>query len=306
MKNLRRNFESFCYRNRNKGIPNLMLYIVIGCGFVSLLTSLGYTDIYMALCFDKQLILQGQIWRLVTYIFTLGSGNMLMTLIVLYCTYSLGRAVESSWGSMKFTLYYLVTILMMDIFAMIFDGHVLLYEWSSQTMTVGSGSVTVRYWMAEFLHLSLILCYATMNPDNMFVIFFVIPIRARFLSLIYLAYSLYQVIALTVPVVFLPHNLFPLVGLLSYFLFFGRDVLDLLPLSWRVKKRKPRKKSVHTGPMEFQPAQHSAKAEVYSHKCAVCGRTDVTNPELEFRYCSRCSGYHCYCQDHINNHTHIE
>ena len=44
----------------------------------------------------------------------------------------------------------------------------------------------------------------------------------------------------------------------------------------------------------------------YTHRCTVCGRTDVSNPELEFRYCSRCKGYYCYCQDHINNHVHIE
>ena len=43
----------------------------------------------------------------------------------------------------------------------------------------------------------------------------------------------------------------------------------------------------------------------YHHKCAVCGRTDADHPELEFRYCSRCAGYHCFCQDHINNHIHF-
>ena len=44
----------------------------------------------------------------------------------------------------------------------------------------------------------------------------------------------------------------------------------------------------------------------YTHKCTVCGRTDISDPELEFRYCSRCQGYHCYCQDHISNHSHIQ
>ena len=76
----------------------------------------------------------------------------------------------------------------------------------------------------------------------------------------------------------------------------------------RVFKKKPGKK---TGTVPF-PTAGSYQAtttkvkEPYTHKCTVCGRTDVTNPELEFRYCSRCNGYHCYCEDHINNHTHIE
>ena len=45
--------------------------------------------------------------------------------------------------------------------------------------------------------------------------------------------------------------------------------------------------------------------KLYTHKCAVCGRTDADYPELEFRYCSRCAGYHCFCSDHINNHIHF-
>ncbi len=310
MKNLRRNFERFCYRNRNKGIPNLMLYIVIGAGIVSAMSLLGYEQIYYLLCFDKAKILQGQLWRLVTYIFTFSSGNMLMTLLVLYCTYSLGRAVESGWGTCKFNLYYAVTILLMDVFAMIFDGSTLAIDFAKGVSVFQKMDTSLFYAgsMTYFLHLSLVLCYATMSPDSQFVIFFVIPIKARFLSLIYLAYALFQVIQNTVPVAFLPHNLFPLVGLLSYFLFFGKDVMNLLPLSWRAKKMRranPKPAAPAAASIPFRGKEKNEPVN-YSHRCTVCGRTDVTNPELEFRYCSRCNGYYCYCQDHINNHTHIE
>ncbi len=306
MKNLRRNFERFCYRNRNKGIPNLMLYIVLGCGIVSALTLLGFDQIYSLLCFDRTLILQGQVWRLVTYIFTMSGGNMLMTLIVLYCTYSLGRAVESAWGTCKFNLYYLTGILLMDVFAMAFGGITYIADFStgaSGLIGMDTGGYYASYMMF-FLHLSLIMCYATMSPDSQFVVFFVIPIKARFLSLIYLGYTLFEVIRMTVPTAFLPHNLFPLVALLNYFLFFGKDVLNLLPLSWQVKKAK--RKPVQPAHGEPIPFRAKKAQENFSHRCTVCGRTDVSNPELEFRYCSRCNGYHCYCQDHISNHTHIE
>ena len=43
----------------------------------------------------------------------------------------------------------------------------------------------------------------------------------------------------------------------------------------------------------------------YRHKCAVCGITDADHPEMEFRYCSKCDGYFCYCMDHINSHVHV-
>ena len=52
-------------------------------------------------------------------------------------------------------------------------------------------------------------------------------------------------------------------------------------------------------------ATHAKVKAPYTHKCTVCGRTDVDSPVLEFRYCSRCKGYHCYCSEHISNHAHI-
>ena len=87
----------------------------------------------------------------------------------------------------------------------------------------------------------------------------------------------------------------------------------MIPLSWWIKlgrtfKKQPVQKT-GTVPFPNTPPRPAAAAKVqtpYTHKCTVCGRTDVTNPELEFRYCSRCNGYHCYCEDHISNHTHIE
>ena len=59
--------------------------------------------------------------------------------------------------------------------------------------------------------------------------------------------------------------------------------------------------------MDFKKAQQEIKQRKgYLHKCSVCGATDTDHPELEFRYCSKCNGYFCYCEDHISNHTHIE
>lgn len=284
-----------------------MLYIAIGCGVVAILTLLGYSELYNILCFDKDAILHGQVWRLFTYIFTMSGSNVLTTLIVLYCTYSLGRAVEARWGTLKFNLYYLSGVLLMDIFAMIFDGSTYLYDFStglSGTLPLNTSGYYASYMML-FLHLSLVLCYATLYPDSQFLLFYIIPIRAWLMSLFYLIYILYEIARLTVPVAYLPHNLFPLVAMLNYFLFFGRDVANLLPLSWRVKfKRKKKAAPRQAEPIPFRPSE-KARPD-YSHRCTVCGRTDTTNPELEFRYCSRCAGYHCYCIEHINSHSHIE
>ena len=121
MKNLRKKFELFCFKNRNKGIPNLMLYIVIGTAVVYLFSQMsGSMLLYSALCFNREAILQGQVWRLITYPLTYSAGNILLTAITLLCYYSLGRAMENVWGTLRFNLFYLTGVVMMDIYCMIF------------------------------------------------------------------------------------------------------------------------------------------------------------------------------------------
>ena len=96
MKNLRRKFELYCYQNRNKGIPNLMLYIVLGTAVVYVMSRMyGNSFLYYLLCFDRGSILQGQVWRLITYPLTYSAGNLLLTAVSLFCYYSLGRAMEN-------------------------------------------------------------------------------------------------------------------------------------------------------------------------------------------------------------------
>lgn len=289
MKDLRRKFELYCYKNRNNGIPNLMLYIVLGSAVVYVMSQMsGNYLLYNLLCFDRTAILHGQIWRLITYPLTYNAGSLLLTAVSLLCYYSLGRAMENIWGTLKFNLFYLTGVVMMDIFCMIFGGR---------------ASVT-------YLNLSLFLSYATLYPDATFLLFFIIPIRAWIFAL----FDLVMVLVDLVSVPF-PYNLFSVISLANYFLFFGKDVLNVIPMSWRANARrlvhqKPRQRKQQAKVIHFDAgsyeASHAAPQAPYTHRCTVCGRTDVSNPELEFRYCSRCKGYYCYCQDHINNHTHIQ
>ena len=293
MKSLRRKFNQFCYQNRNKGIPNLMLYISIGTAIVYVLSQMDKSStLYNALCFDRDLILQGQVWRLFTYVFTFNAGNILFMLVSLLCYFSLGRAMENIWGTFRFNLFYFTGVVMMDIFCMLFGGF----------------RADVYY-----LNMSLFLGYATLYPNAGFLLFFIIPVKAWIFALFDLIITFSDVVRLTVAGLF-PYNLFPLIAIANYFLFFGKDVVNVIPLSWRINagrlfKKKPGTKKTGTVPFPTAGSYQATTAKVqapYTHKCTVCGRTDVTNPELEFRYCSRCNGYHCYCEEHISNHTHIE
>lgn len=293
MKKLRNRFERFCYQNRTRGIPNLMLFVTLGSALVYIMSMVDNSNtLYWVLCYNRDAILQGQIWRLFTYIFTYNAGSILLTAVSLICYYSLGRAMENIWGTLRFNLFYLTGVVMMDVFCLIFGGNADVY----------------------YLNLSLFLGYATLYPDTHFLLFFIIPVKAWIFALFDLVLTVFDVINLTVNG-YIPYNLFPLVAIGNYLLFFGKDVLNVIPLSWRINARRAFKKKdkaapKKTGTIPFNAGSYQASTATvkapYNHKCTVCGRTDVSNPELEFRYCSRCNGYHCYCEEHISNHIHVE
>ena len=287
MKKLRNRFERFCFRHRDKGIPNLMLYLTLGSALVNLMTLImrDYT-LYAVLCFDRTAILHGQIWRLFTYPLTFGVGNyVLLTAVALFCYYTLGRAMENLWGTLRFNLYYLSGVVMMDVYCMIFGGRA----------------------DVSYLNTSLFLAYATLYPNTQFLLLYIIPVKAWIFAVLDLALVVFGLIAYPFPA-----NLFSVISLANYFLFFGKDVVNVFPLSWRVNasrlfRKKPKNgyKTIPFNAGSYAASTATVKAP-YTHRCTVCGRTDVSDPDLEFRYCSRCKGYYCYCQDHISNHSHIQ
>lgn len=282
-----------------------MLYIVLGSALVNIMSMFnGGAQLYDLLCFNKALILEGQVWRLITFVFAEGSTGFL-GLIFLYFFYNLGRFVEQSMGTFRFNLYYFTGVILMDIFAMIFCPVTPVAI--GDAIYLPEAFVGLYSQMAFYLHLSLLLSFAVLNPDAQFLIFFIIPVRAWVMGIVYLLIIISNIFNMTFPVNLFPHSLFPLVGLANFLLFTGKDIVNLLPFSLRAKlQKKSRQASQSTGPkvVHFHVKKDAEKA--YNHKCTVCGRTDISNPELEFRYCSRCNGYHCYCEDHINNHTHVE
>ena len=293
MKKLRNKFERFCYENRNKGIPNLMLYVSIGSAIVYIMSLIdqSYT-LYSALCFNRDAILHGQIWRLFTFplVYGAGSSNILLMAISLVCYYSLGRAIENLWGTLRFNLFYLSGILLMDIFCLLFGGYADAYH----------------------LNLTLFLSYATLYPNAQFLFLFIIPVKAWIFALVDLALVLLDVFSGSYGP--FPLNLFPLVAIANYLMFFGADVCNIFPLSWRAnfsrlfrKQPKPhagKKPIIFPSAGSYEATTATAKAP-YTHRCTICGKTDISHPDLEFRYCSRCNGYYCYCEEHISNHTHI-
>ena len=159
--------------------------------------------------------------------------------------------------------------------------------------------------------MSLLLAVATILPDEQVRIWFVLPVKMKWLAWLDLGITLYGLIRGLFdllrsgpnPVALYLSLLLPLVPIVNYLLFFGKQAAGILPdfLRYHPKRKSWKRQTKSRGVYVNTPrAQDGAR-----FRCTVCGRTELTNPGLEFRYCSKCAGYRCYCQDHIHNHVHI-
>lgn len=298
--------KAFFYRNRDRGIPNLMLYIAVGNLIVYVLSVMNRADLlfYDLLRFDYDQILQWQLWRLISYPLTFltevafgSSFGVLLGAIGLFFYYFCGRVIESSWGSLRLNLYYLTGVVLADAAAMFICAY--------------SGLRVAA--TTSYLNLSLFLAVATLQPELGVRIWFVLPVKMKWIAWFELGYTAYQIVALMLRFGFLTFVwILPVFALLNYFLFFGKEFTNVLPDFLRHPKNRAQRQMAQ----RFRAAEQRYRApeqprgpvrtvQPYRFKCTVCGRTDVSDPKLEFRYCSRCAGYRCYCMDHINNHAHI-
>jgi len=266
-------------RHPTFGIRNMMLFIGAGNAAVYLLSLMDTTgSLLYHLYLSPYLILRGQVWRLLTFIFVPQSSGLLFTALFLYFYYFIGSALERQWGAAKFTVYYIFGMLLTIIYSFIVGA-----------FTAFSPAF---YADATYINLSMFFAFATLFPENRVLLFFIIPVKIKWLAYINAAYF---VVSMAVG-----RTLLPLVGILNYVLFCG----DMLLSSVKAFRYRNSRNVVNFHRTARQAKIRREQAP-YQRKCAVCGRTDAEYPELEFRYCSKCAGYHCFCIDHINSHVHF-
>lgn len=279
MKKLNKKIDMFCYKHPRFGVPNLMLYIVVISLAVWLLSTMDSSQTLLSfLVFSPERILKGEVWRLVTFVF-IPQSMSIWELLFFYFYYWIGNVLEKEWGTPRFNIFLISGILLTAIY-----GFIIYFA------TGASVPVSTYY-----IYLSMFFSFATLFPDVQVLFMFIIPIKIKWFA--YLD-ALYFVIAILTTR--FPFNLLPVVAILNYIVFFGADLISSL----RSNKARFNKTTVNFN-REKQKIKYEQKNASYTRKCAVCGRTDTEFPSLEFRYCSRCAGYHCFCQDHINSHIHF-
>ena len=265
-------------------IPNLMTYIIIlyAAGFVLNLINPTFYSQFLSL--DAGKILQGQIWRIVTFIIQPPSDSLIFIVFVLYLYYMIGKQLEAAWGAFRFNLYFFSGMLFIVI------GAILAYLLTGAVLPMDT-------W---YLNLSLFFAFAALYPDIQLLLFFVIPIKIKWLAYLDVALLAYSMITSI-----LSGNwagcvviLCSLANVLVFFLMTRKGKHNSFRQN---RRRKEFKKAVSRGEAEYRNPNGITK-----HKCAICGRTEKDDPNLEFRFCSRCNGNYEYCQDHLFTHEHVK
>lgn len=267
--------EKFCSRHPRFGVPNLAMYIAIAQAVVGILDLLMRGRLIPMLLFLRPFIGPPlfQVWRLITFILVPQSTNPFYLLLGCYVVFWTGQMLEREWGTARFSLFYLCGV------ALSIVGGLLL------------GGTSIYY-----IHLSFFLVIATMYSEMQVLFMFVLPVKMKWLAILDVALILLEAVE-SGPFVLL----LALPSFINYFIFtwpfwsmklgFARRRADPQVINFKKAQKQAKKKAQETGG--------------YLHKCAVCGITDQDDPNMEFRYCSKCDGYYCYCANHINNHIHI-
>ena len=189
MRKLMNKIDRFCYTHPRFGIPNLMLIIVIGNAAVWLLTKMDTTgQIASLLCGSAQGILHGQVWRLVTYVFVPTEASPIWLLVMLYFYYWIGSCLEREWGNGKFTIYYVSGMLLTAIYGVVLSA-------------VLGRDVIVS---TTYLNLSMFFAFATLYPDMQVLLFFIIPIKVKYLAYVDAALFVLGVVTTSFPLNLLP------------------------------------------------------------------------------------------------------
>lgn len=288
-------------------IPNLTFYLIIcyAIGYLLQLASLynpAMSNLMSYMTLDIYAILHGQIWRLFTWLLIPPGGFDLFTLVMLYCYFSIGTLLERTWGTFRYNVFMFMGIIFTIIGAVILYVFIWIFGQSLgagilegaellKTVSAGYSSMFSTYYIS----MSIFLAFAMTFPDSQMLFMFVIPIKAKVLGIFYvaiMAYTIFSAFAANVfyGIVTATVILFSLFNVLVFFIVTRK--------SFRTPTQIKRQR-------EFQKRAMRPK-NITRHKCAICGRTEESDPDETFRFCSKCDGNYEYCSKHIYTHTHVK
>ena len=292
-------------------IPNLSLYLIL-CYAAGYLVQIINSDFIHYLSLNPFAIMQGQVWRIFTWILIPpSSSNIFFVLLMLYFYYSIGTSLERTWGAFYYNVYIFGGILFTILASFGLAGYLYfadvkqvpefvlnMYMESAGTTNLldfmakyyEANNVFLALFTTYYINMSIFLAYAATYPDMMVLLMFMIPVKVKYLGIIYAVMIVLEMVQ---------------GGVLLAFTI-GASLLNFVIFFLVTRKNKPRRtvKQVKRQ-MEYRQAAKKP-AGITRHKCAICGRTEQDDPTLEFRFCSKCEGNYEYCQYHLFTHEHVK
>ena len=307
-------------------LDNLPLYLVV-CSVIGYFLQMVMPGLVEYLYLNPYLVLRGQIWRLFTWVLvpdgSFGSGlyGMFMMALVLYCYYILGNNLQFAMGKFRYNIYIFSGLIFTVIGSFVLYGmaqvqfaEVIEYlgEEGAQNVFTMYGTTVIEgktvllpaYWFRQVttdqIKMSMLLAIAAIYPDAVFRINFLIPIKAKWLGIFYAVLMIYTFLMGDMAT-----KIMTVASLLNFIVFFfaTRDYRRISP---KEQKRKMEyRQKVHQAQKAGNTATYQGRTVITRHKCAICGRTELDDETLEFRYCSKCEGNYEYCSDHLYTHEHV-
>lgn len=269
-------------------IPNLMIYLIAAycIGFVIYTVNPNFM---LMLTLSPYHILHGQIWRLITWILMPTDTRVFSLLIMALLYYQLGSALERSWGTFRFNVYIFGGMLFTVIGAFILYG---IYAAAGTGSLETISLISSLTFTTNYINLTIFLAFAVMYPEMQILLFFIIPVKMKWMAVVYAV-----LIAINLILTSWGGRIAIIMSILNFLIFF---------LSTRNYRRVSPKEIHRKQVFKAQMREPRRGSMVTKHKCAVCGRTELDDPNLEFRFCSKCDGNYEYCQDHLFTHQHIK
>jgi hypothetical protein len=252
------------------GVPNITIGVIV-CQVVVYFCMLAQravpddSPLEQRLALIPLLVLHGEVWRLATFLIVPPMSNPICVGFFWYLFYLMGSALELHWGTFRYNVYLLL----------------------GYGLAIGAAFLIPQVPANNgFVQASVFLAFAFLFPDFELCLFFLVPVKIKWLALL-----TWIGIFLTVAFADWASRVLALASVGSFLVFFGREILE----------------RAHAGRrrMAVQVAQLTRKEPAYYHRCKVCGITDRTHPKMEFRYCSKCDGAQGYCSEHLRNHEHV-
>ncbi|MDO4303328.1 MAG: hypothetical protein Q4D94_05380 [Bacillota bacterium] len=281
-------------------IRNLSLVLIICYAFGYLFEMIYPNFLHYLYLNPYEIVFHGQVWRLFTWIVVPPSSFDFFTLIMLYFYYSIGTTLERTWGTYRYNVYIFSGALFTILGAFLLLGYTLIFQkdvMAAPAIAEGYFMLVSAMFSTYYVNLSIFLAFAATFPNMQVLLFFFIPIKVKVMGIIYGAILIYQFIVgygEGAEVLTVANRFVIAASLMNFIVFFftSRGKIHMTPR--QVKRRTEFKREV------------KKTSNITKHKCAICGRTEETNPELEFRFCSKCQGNYEYCEEHLFTHTHVK